>query len=57
VGKTRLTDQVAVRFTDGAWLAELAPVLDPAQVAAALGDTIAARCRRCPPMWPRWWPS
>ena len=33
--------QVAARFTDGAWLAELAPVRDPAQVgavvAAALG--------------------
>ena len=33
--------QVAARFADGAWLAELAPVRDPAQVgavvAAALG--------------------
>jgi predicted ATPase/DNA-binding CsgD family transcriptional regulator len=45
VGKTRLADQVARRaagrFADGAWLAELAPVQDPAQVpsvvAAALG--------------------
>ena len=44
-GKTRLAvrvaRQVAGRFTDGAWLAELAPVRDPAQVApvvaAALG--------------------
>jgi predicted ATPase/DNA-binding CsgD family transcriptional regulator len=44
-GKTRLADQVARqvadRFIDGAWLAELAPVRDPAQteaaVAAALG--------------------
>ena len=44
-GKTRLAGQVAGqvagRFTDGAWLAELAPVRDPAQVpvvvAAALG--------------------
>ena len=44
-GKTRLADQVARavagRFADGAWLAELAPVGDPAQVpgvvAAALG--------------------
>ena len=45
VGKTRLASQVARavagRFADGAWLAELAPVSDPAQVpgvaAAALG--------------------
>jgi predicted ATPase len=45
VGKTRLACQVARavagRFADGAWLAELAPVSDPAQVpgvvAAALG--------------------
>jgi non-specific serine/threonine protein kinase len=45
VGKTRLAGvvarRVAGRFADGAWLAELAPVRDPAQVpgvvAAALG--------------------
>src|SRR6185437_11703542 len=45
VGKTRLAGvvarRVAARFADGAWLAELAPVRDPAQVpgvvAAALG--------------------
>ena len=45
VGKTRLAGQVARavagRFADGAWLAELAPAQDPAQVpgvvAAALG--------------------
>jgi predicted ATPase/DNA-binding CsgD family transcriptional regulator len=45
VGKTRLAGevagQVAARFADGAWLAELAAVRDPAQVpavvAAALG--------------------
>jgi predicted ATPase/DNA-binding CsgD family transcriptional regulator len=44
-GKTRLAGEiarrVAVRFADGAWLVELAPVADPAQVpwavAAALG--------------------
>ena len=48
VGKTRLAGQVARavtgRFADGAWLAELAPVNDPAQVpgmaAAALGLTL-----------------
>jgi hypothetical protein len=41
VGKTRLAGQVvpevAGRFADGAWLAELAAVPGPAQVAAALG--------------------
>src|SRR6266536_3484740 len=41
VGKTRLAGQVAGqvagRFTDGAWLAELAAVRDPAQVAGAAG--------------------
>jgi predicted ATPase/DNA-binding CsgD family transcriptional regulator len=45
VGKTRLASEVARRvagdFADGAWLAELAPVVDPAlvpaTVAAALG--------------------
>src|SRR6185437_13663208 len=40
VGKTRLAGQVARevarRFADGAWLAELAAVRDPAQVAAAV---------------------
>jgi predicted ATPase len=40
-GKTRLAAQVAARFADGVWLAELAPVRHPAQVpsvvAAALG--------------------
>jgi non-specific serine/threonine protein kinase len=39
-GKTRLAGQVARRvagrFADGAWLAELAPVRDPAQVAAVM---------------------
>ena len=54
-GKTRLAGEVAgrvaARFADGVWLAELAPVLDPAQVprvvAAALG------CLSCP-WWRRW---
>jgi predicted ATPase/DNA-binding CsgD family transcriptional regulator len=40
VGKTRLADQVARqvadRFADGAWLAELAAVRDPAQVPAVV---------------------
>jgi predicted ATPase len=40
-GKTRLACEVARRvagrFADGAWLAELAPVRDPGQVAAVLG--------------------
>jgi predicted ATPase/DNA-binding CsgD family transcriptional regulator len=40
VGKTRLAgevaQQVAARFADGAWLAELAAVRDPARVAAAV---------------------
>jgi predicted ATPase/DNA-binding CsgD family transcriptional regulator len=40
MGKTRLAcqvaRQVAARFDDGAWLAELAPVRDPAQVAAVV---------------------
>src|ERR1700759_2080333 len=40
VGKTRLAGavpgQVAGRFVDGAWLAELAAVRDPAQVAAVV---------------------
>ena len=44
MGKTRLADQVArhvaARFTDGAWLAELAPVRDPAQVAAVVAAAL-----------------
>jgi predicted ATPase/DNA-binding CsgD family transcriptional regulator len=44
VGKTRLAGraagQAAGRFTDGAWLAELAPVRDPAQVAAAVAAAL-----------------
>ena len=43
-GKTRLADQVArqvtVRFADGAWLAELAAVWDPAQVAAVVAAAL-----------------
>ena len=43
-GKTRLADQVARQlagpFADGAWLAELAAVRDPAQVAAAVAAVL-----------------
>ena len=46
-GKTRLADQVARqvagRFADGAWLAELAAVRDPAQVAAAVAAALGIR--------------
>ena len=46
-GKTRLagevTRQVAGRFADGVWLAELAAVTDPAQVAAAVGTALGIR--------------
>jgi predicted ATPase len=49
-GKTRLAGevakQVASRFADGVWLAELAAVRDPGQVAAALG------IRELPPVAP-----
>ena len=47
VGKTRLAGQVAgrvaARFADGAWLAELAPVRDPAQVAAVVAVALGVR--------------
>src|SRR4029077_5540730 len=43
-GKARLADagarRVAARFADGAWLAELAPVRDPAQVAVAVAAAV-----------------
>ena len=46
-GKTRLTGevarQVAGRFADGVWLAELAAVRDPAQVAAAVATALGIR--------------
>ena len=46
-GKTRLAGQVARavagRFADGAWLAELAPVGDPAQVAGAVAAALGVR--------------
>jgi predicted ATPase/DNA-binding CsgD family transcriptional regulator len=46
-GKTRLAGQVARqvagRFADGVWLAELAAVRDPAQVAGAVGTALGIR--------------
>jgi predicted ATPase/DNA-binding CsgD family transcriptional regulator len=46
-GKTRLAGQVAMqtaaRFADGVWLAELAAVTDPAQVASAVGAALGIR--------------
>jgi predicted ATPase/DNA-binding CsgD family transcriptional regulator len=46
-GKTRLATEVARqvtgRFADGAWLVELAPVLDPAQVPAVVAATLGVR--------------
>ena len=46
-GKTRLAGQVARRaaagFADGAWLAELAPVRDPARILAAVPVTLGIR--------------
>jgi predicted ATPase/DNA-binding CsgD family transcriptional regulator len=48
-GKTRLAGavarQVAGQFADGVWLAELAPVGDPAQVAAAVAGGLGVRDR------------
>jgi predicted ATPase/DNA-binding CsgD family transcriptional regulator len=47
VGKTRLAGQVARavagRFADGTWLAELAPVGDPAQVPGAVAAALGVR--------------
>ena len=47
VGKTRLagavTGRAAARFADGAWLAGLAPVQDPAQVAPAVAAALGVR--------------
>ena len=46
-GKTRLAGQVAERvagrFADGVWLAELAPLRDPAQVPAAVAAALGIR--------------
>jgi len=47
VGKTRLAGEVARlvagRFADGAWLAELAPVRDPARVGPAVAVALGVR--------------
>ena len=47
VGKTRLAGEVArrvaARFADGAWLAGLAPVRDPAQVPSAVAAALGVR--------------
>ena len=47
MGKTRLAGEVARavagRFADGVWLAELAAVIDPAQVAPAVAVTLGVR--------------
>jgi predicted ATPase/DNA-binding CsgD family transcriptional regulator len=47
VGKTRLAaevaERVADRFADGVWLVELATVLDPAQVPAAMAAVLGVR--------------
>jgi|HubBroStandDraft_3_1064219.scaffolds.fasta_scaffold02390_1 predicted ATPase/class 3 adenylate cyclase/DNA-binding CsgD family transcriptional regulator len=49
-GKTRLAAEVAkrvaARFADGVWLIELAPVTDPAQVAAVVAAAMGIREQR-----------
>jgi class 3 adenylate cyclase len=59
-GKTRLAAEVArrvaARFADGVWLIELAPVTDPAQVAAVVAAAMGIREQRGyprPKRWPR----
>jgi predicted ATPase len=64
VGKTRLAGAVAgrasARFADGAWLAGLAPVRDPARVPAVVAVALGCGSSRgCPRRW-RWrecWPG
>jgi len=63
-GKTRLAGQVAQlvagRFGDGVWLAELATIRGPAEVAAAVaarsGYRSSAGSQR-PGRWPGRWPG
>ena len=54
IGKTRLAGQVARRvagrFADGAWLAELAPVQDTAQVEAVVAAALGVREQRAVPL-------
>ena len=65
VGKTRLAGevarQVAGRFADGAWLAELAPAGDPAQVAAVVAAALGVREQPGVPVaemrWRGCWPG
>ncbi|HYB18031.1 MAG TPA: BTAD domain-containing putative transcriptional regulator [Streptosporangiaceae bacterium] len=45
VGKTRLAAEATGRLPGGAWLVELAPVTDPADVAYAVLDTLGIRER------------
>ena len=45
VGKTRLATEAAARLAAPAWLAELAPVSDPAKVASAVLDALGLRER------------
>src|SRR4029077_16584215 len=49
VGKTRLAGEVARavagRFADGAWLAQLAPVSDAAQVARGVAAALCVRAQ------------
>ena len=45
VGKTRLASEAAARLAVPAWLAELAPVTDPAEVPYALQDALGMRER------------
>jgi predicted ATPase/DNA-binding SARP family transcriptional activator len=49
VGKTRLSTEVAARVTIPAWLTELAPVTDPAEVPYAVLDTLGLRERSIAP--------
>ena len=49
VGKTRLATEVAGRVTVPAWLAELAPVTDPGEVAYAVLDALGLRERSIAP--------
>jgi predicted ATPase len=49
VGKTRLSTEVAARITAPAWLAELAPVTDPAEVPYAVLEALGLRERSIAP--------